>query len=56
MDLMKAESTMAASHVGYKPLLIGVTGGTASGKTSLCKYLLNAYLFLLLYLNSRAQE
>ncbi|CDW79076.1 uridine kinase [Stylonychia lemnae] len=40
-----------------KPLLIGVTGGTASGKTSLCKYLLNSSLFqLTITLNSRLQE
>ncbi len=40
MDSLKIDN-----NLNYKPLLIGVTGGTASGKTSLCKYLLNTYLF-----------
>ena len=33
-----------------KPFLIGVCGGTASGKTSLCKYLLNSKFFFTLSL------
>lgn len=32
-----------------KPYLIGVCGGTASGKTSLCKYLLNTFRFLSIF-------
>jgi uridine kinase len=42
-----------------KPLFIGVTGGTASGKTSLCKYLLNNLYFNLFFyqsLDSFSQE
>jgi uridine kinase len=36
------------SSFEMNPLLIGVTGGTASGKTSLCKYLLiQTYTFIL---------
>ena len=35
-----------------KPLLIGVTGGTASGKTSLCRYLLTFHHFYHMYFNS----
>ena len=28
-----------------KPIIVGVAGGTASGKTSVCEYLLNTFLF-----------
>ena len=29
-----------------RPIFIGVTGGTASGKTTICRYLLNTHFFL----------
>ena len=30
-----------------KPLIVGVAGGSASGKTSVCEYLLNFYTYFI---------
>ncbi len=34
-----------------KPIIVGVAGGTASGKTSVCEYLLNDQITFLFPLN-----